>query len=205
MNREEKNQQTRRRILDSALAEFSVQGYGASSINTICGAQGISKGIIYHYFETKDDLYLACVEECFQLLTAYLKDNLPPHGEGIEAQLTSYFSARLAFFQAHPAYQRIFCDAVVMPPAHLRAAIQARKAPFDALNISILNRLIKPAVLRRDITQAEVVDVFRLYQDFINAKYQMVDARAIDIKAHEADCHLALSILLYGVLARKEA
>ena len=62
MKREEKNLQTRRRIMDSALNEFSKQGYGASSINTICSAQGISKGIIYHYFKTKDDLFLACVE-----------------------------------------------------------------------------------------------------------------------------------------------
>ena len=76
MKRGEKNQQTRRRIMDSALAEFSKRGYGASSVNTICGAQDLSKGIIYHYFETKDALYLACVEECFQLLTQYLKEGL---------------------------------------------------------------------------------------------------------------------------------
>ena len=68
MKREEKNQQMRRRIMDSALAEFSGQGYGASSVNNICSAQGISKGIIYHYFKTKDELFLACVEECFSLL-----------------------------------------------------------------------------------------------------------------------------------------
>ena len=59
MKREEKHQQMRRRIMDSALAEFSGQGYGASSVNTICSAQGISKGIIYHYFKTKDELFLA--------------------------------------------------------------------------------------------------------------------------------------------------
>ena len=70
MKREEKNQQTRRRIMDSALAEFAANGYGGSSVNTICAAQGISKGIVYHYFESKDELYLACVEECFQCLTA---------------------------------------------------------------------------------------------------------------------------------------
>ena len=40
--------------MDSALAEFSGQSYGASSVNNICSAQGISKGIIYHYFKTKD-------------------------------------------------------------------------------------------------------------------------------------------------------
>ena len=62
--------------MDSALAEFSKQGYGASSVNTICAAQDLSKGIIYHYFKTKDDLYLACVEECFELLTQYLKSCL---------------------------------------------------------------------------------------------------------------------------------
>ena len=55
MKREEKNQQTQRRIMDSALAEFAEKGYGGSSVNTICAAQGISKGIIYHYFENKDD------------------------------------------------------------------------------------------------------------------------------------------------------
>lgn len=48
----------------------------ASSINTICAARDVSKGIIYHYFKSKDDLFLACVEECFQLLTDYLKTNL---------------------------------------------------------------------------------------------------------------------------------
>ena len=55
MKREEKNQQTRRRIMDSALAEFAANGYGGSSVNTICAAQGISKGIVYHYFESKDE------------------------------------------------------------------------------------------------------------------------------------------------------
>ena len=73
MKREEKNQQTRRRIMDSALAEFSKQGYGASSVNTICASQDISKGIIYHYFKSKDDLFLACIEECFSQLTEYFQ------------------------------------------------------------------------------------------------------------------------------------
>ena len=41
--------------------EFSSQGYGGSSINTICAAQNLSKGIVYHYFATKDALYLACM------------------------------------------------------------------------------------------------------------------------------------------------
>lgn len=85
--------------MDSALNEFSSQGYGASSINTICASQDISKGIVYHYFETKDILYIACVEECFQKLTEYMQTNISYEDGGIEKQLENYFIRRTHFFR----------------------------------------------------------------------------------------------------------
>lgn len=202
MKRLEKNQQTRRRIMDSALAEFAQQGYGGSSVNTICSAQGISKGIIYHYFKTKDELYLACVEECFRELTEYLQANVPTQGAA-EAQLEGYFSARVDFFRTHPVYQPIFREAVISPPAQLTAEIQARKQAFDALNISILERLLRSLSLRPGITMAEVVDTFRQFQDFINAKDQIAGMSAQDFDMCDRRRKKALDILLYGVVARE--
>ena len=166
MKREEKNQQTRRRILESALAEFSEQGYGASSVNTISNGEGLSKGIIYHYFPTKDDLYLACVEECFQMLTGHLQSHTNMEGQTAEERLEQYFRVRLDFFEQNPQYQRIFCDAVIMPPAHLEAFIQEKKAPFDRFNIDSLNRMLEPVSLRSDLSREDVVDTFRQYQDY---------------------------------------
>lgn len=204
MKREEKNQQTRRRILESALAEFSEQGYGASSVNTISNGNGLSKGIIYHYFPTKDDLYLACVEECFQTLTAHLQSHTNMEGQTAEERLEQYFRVRLDFFEQNPQYQRIFCDAVIMPPAHLEASIQEKKAPFDRFNIDSLNRMLEPVSLRSDLSREDVVDTFRQYQDYINARYQMTGSAKIDIRDHEESCRRALRILLYGVVERKE-
>ena len=204
MKREEKNQQTRRRILESALAEFAEQGYGASSVNTISNGEGLSKGIIYHYFPTKDDLYLACVEECFQMLTGHLQSHTNMVGQTAEERLEQYFRVRLDFFEQNPQYQRIFCDAVIMPPAHLEASIQEKKAPFDRVNIDSLNRMLEPVSLRSDLSREDVVDTFRQYQDYINARYQMTGSEKIDIRDHEESCRRALRILLYGVVERKE-
>ena len=204
MKREEKNQQTRRRILESALAEFSEQGYGASSVNTISNGEGLSTGIIYHYFPTKDDLYLACVEECFQMLTGHLQSHTNMVGQTAEERLEQYFRVRLDFFEQNPQYQRIFCDAVIMPPAHLEASIQEKKAPFDRFNIDSLNRMLEPVSLRSDLSREDVVDTFRQYQDYINARYQMTGSEKIDIRDHEESCRRALRILLYGVVERKE-
>lgn len=204
MKREEKNQQTRRRIMDSALAEFSRQGYGASSINTICAAQDISKGIVYHYFETKDALFLACVAECFQSLTQYIRTNLIKQGD-VERCLEAYFAVRTRFFRSYPIYQRIFCEAVISPPVHLRARIQACKQDFDALNIQILEQLLAPLALRPGISREEVIETFRQFQDFINVRDQISDADEQEFEAHEESCRKALDILLYGVIERERS
>lgn len=204
MNREEKNQQTRRRIMDSALLEFAEKGYGASSVNTICAADGISKGIIYHYFKTKDDLYLACVEECFCMLTEHLKSHIVHQHGSIGEQMECYFSARTNFFRERPVYQRIFCEAVISPPSHLKSEIQQRKRAFDELNIEVLERLLEPVVLRPCITKAEVIETFRQYQDFINAKYQMTALNMEEFEMRDENCHKALNILLYGVIESGE-
>lgn len=199
MKREEKNQQTKRRILDGALSEFSEQGYGASSINALCSAQGISKGIIYHYFSSKDDLFLACVDECFRLLTAYLDKSMQTVTGNVEKQLEGYFAARLSFFTEHPVYQRIFCEAVVTPPAHLREEVQKCKKSFDALNLQILEHILNPIQLQSEITREEVIDTFREFQDFINAQYQTAA-----FEEHEKRCRKVIKVLLYGVIDRKE-
>lgn len=202
MKREEKNQQTRRRIMDGALAEFSKQGYGASSINTICAAQDISKGIVYHYFETKDALFLACVAECFQRLTEYIRANMIEQGD-TGFCLEEYFAIRTRFFRSYPVYQRIFCEAVVSPPEHLRAEIQTCKQDFDALNIQILEQLLAPLALRSGVSKQEVIETFRQFQDFINIRYQIADTNGREFEAREENCRKALDILLYGVIERE--
>lgn len=202
MKREEKNQITRRRILDSALSEFSAKGYGASSINTICAAQDVSKGIVYHYFETKDTLFLACVEECFQMLTDYIRNNMQ-NQVNRETDMEDYFAIRTSFFHKHPVYQRIFCEAVISPPSHLREEIQKRKHNFDELNIQILEQLLSPFTLRPNISKDEVIDTFRQFQDFINVRYQMEDTGEQAFEIREEKCRKALNILLYGVIEGK--
>lgn len=204
MKREEENQQTRRRIMEHALAEFGERGYAASSVNTICAAQDISKGIIYHYFRTKDDLFLACVGECFQRLTEYLAQKMQTSDGSVKDRLEEYFTARMSFFAENPVYQKIFCAAIISPPPHLRAQIQECKKDFDALNVQILQQLLSAVELRPQITPAEVIDTFRQFQDFFNAKYQAADLTKEEFEMHERSCRTALDILLYGVLNRKE-
>lgn len=202
MKREEKTQLSRRKILDAALREFALQGYGLSSINTICSEGEISKGVLYHHFTDKDEIYLACVEECFETLTAYLHTHIMAKST---YDVQDYFDARTLFFKENPLYQRLFCDAIVSPPPHLKEAMGKSKSAFDALNVSVLANLLKGQKLRDGIDREQAIEVFRLFQDFVNARYQMPSGSEFDMVAHEEICSRSLNILLYGIVEQREA
>ena len=204
MKREEKNALSRQRILEAALHEFSQRGYDAASLNTLCADNDISKGIIYHYFQDKDALYLLCVRECFERLTAHLLESQATAGT-VEQRLRAYFDARLLFFAQHPAYLGIFLNAVLYPPAHLAQRLAQARQAFDALNLSTLTALLTSAPLREGLTVPAVVEDFRMYMDYFNARFRVALLAAESperaLRAHEESCHRQLGILLYGVMA----
>ncbi len=61
----------RTQLLDLGRRLFNARPYDAISIDEIAAAAGISKGLLYHYFPTKRDLYVAGLSEIAgELVTA---------------------------------------------------------------------------------------------------------------------------------------
>lgn len=57
MQQKEKNELSREKILSAAIAEFGKKGYDGGSVNDMCAENKISKGLIYHYFGSKEALF----------------------------------------------------------------------------------------------------------------------------------------------------
>src|SRR5262249_58309924 len=54
---------TRARLLAAAAAEFARAGFERANVDGISLAAGYAKGTIYNYFPSKEELFLAVVEE----------------------------------------------------------------------------------------------------------------------------------------------
>lgn len=67
----------------------------------------------------------------------------------------------------------------------------------------VLTALLKKMPLRSDVTVEEVVEMFRLYQDFMNTRYRMERFAPEELERHEQICRRSLDILLYGVADRE--
>jgi AcrR family transcriptional regulator len=66
----ETKQATRARLLAAAAEEFGRVGLGRANVDAISLAAGYAKGTIYNYFPSKEDLFLAVVEEAVAQATA---------------------------------------------------------------------------------------------------------------------------------------
>lgn len=62
MTREEQKEQRQRQIMMKALELFVTKGYSETKISDIAGALGISMGLMFHYYESKEHLYKELVK-----------------------------------------------------------------------------------------------------------------------------------------------
>jgi AcrR family transcriptional regulator len=60
---QQRSEETRAQILQTALGLFSKNGYPATGVAEICRAAGVSKGAFYHHFPSKQAVFQALLED----------------------------------------------------------------------------------------------------------------------------------------------
>lgn len=200
MKQSDKSKITYDRIIEAAIKEFGINGYDGASLNHICDT-GISKGLIYHNFENKDAIYLACVECCFNTFTDFLKSL------AIRADLQLYMNARLRFFSENADLGKIFFEAVLKPPKHLQSQISNARKRFDDLNHKLYQSMLDCIVLRTGVTEEDAMDYFTLMQTMFNGYFSSPAFRKIPfceiIACHENKLSKLLEFMLYGIAERE--
>ena len=116
MKQEKKSALSREKILDAAMEEFARRGYAGASLNAVWEEKHNSKGMIYHHFRDKDELYLLCVKRCFDALTDCLSGEAAQDTGTAGERVERYFSSRLRFFSENPQLLGLFADASMDPP-----------------------------------------------------------------------------------------
>jgi len=79
--RAEQKEKRRQEILDAALALFIHKGFSATSVRDIAGAIHASPALLFHYFESKDDILMELLSVAMGGVDAaagMFDDNAPP-------------------------------------------------------------------------------------------------------------------------------
>jgi len=92
------------RILLSAIDEFSRRGYSAASTNTIVSMAGTSKGLLFHYYGNKEELFLECAGYVVEKMVQYVKERLHFNSSDIFSRFRQSLELKMCFYRDHPTY-----------------------------------------------------------------------------------------------------
>lgn len=202
MKKELKTKLTQERIIDAALIEFSQKGYKAFGINELCKNHKISKGVLYHNFAGKTELYLACVRESFHKAVSMIR------GESGEVpSLADYVERRHRFSKDFPHHSHIFFEAWLMTPAEIAEEVAKEKAVFEDLNRQVSEKLLAESTLKDHISQEQALDYLSFIQQLFRSYYLTASGSAESpslASQYERDLNKVLHLMIYGILDDKE-
>ena len=167
-----RSEETRGRILQSAMTLFGRQGFDATGVAEICAAAQISKGAFYHHFASKQAVFLNLLEEWLQSVEVDLSGALAEAPNVVEG-LLGMASRTRGIFTAADGRLSIF----------LEFWAQARKDP------EVWRRAIEPFRRYREI----FATVIR--QGMAEGTIRPVDPTA----AAQALVSLAVGLIMQGV------
>ncbi len=152
MKQQERQKNSKEKILQASMEEFSQFGYEKVTMDSICAKHKISKGMMYHYYSGKDDLFLLCVQEMYTMMQAYIEERISElkKKEALEA-LKGFWTLRECFFEQHPEQKNIFENALLRTPEHLSEKIAEIRRPIESLNRRFLHETLGKIELRENL------------------------------------------------------
>lgn len=87
-------------ILDYASRLFAEKGYETSSLNDLASAMGVSKAAVYHYFQTKQQIYDAIILDTLGGLVATVTESVAQETEA-KKKLERFMTSHARYFEAH--------------------------------------------------------------------------------------------------------
>lgn len=106
MEQSKKSAITRKKILDSAEAEFAQNGLAAARVDAIAKNAGVNKQLIYAHFQSKENLYSVILSEVYTRLSEYekvLSESSFTGMETIRMIVMEYFK----FLMDNPSFVRL--------------------------------------------------------------------------------------------------
>ncbi len=105
----------RERLLETAIGMFAQKGYAGTSVREIAERAGVSKPVLYYYFNSKEGLFLSILEMAENLQKQLLAEVLNSQGTVIDRLLMLY---RRVYeeVEAHPSFYKMIHGLIFGPP-----------------------------------------------------------------------------------------
>lgn len=111
---EEIRKSSRQKILDAALEVFAKQGYHSATVDAIAKTAGISKGLMYNYFKSKDEVLN---ELMIGMMEALMCEYMPlkPSKKFTKDDIIKFINVGIDIVLQKPYYWKLYFSVFAQP------------------------------------------------------------------------------------------
>lgn len=158
-------------ILEACIHEFAERGYEKASTNTIIKEAGISKGILFHYFQNKRSLFIYIVDYCIHIfLDEYKKYPLTETGD-IFQRLIELGFIKLKIIHTNPEVSKIVIGTYVNSPEDIRIEIESKYSSLTNEFKAAIFEKIDYTKFRRGVKVTKAIEILMLFVEALGNRY----------------------------------
>jgi AcrR family transcriptional regulator len=150
-------ERTRADIIEVATREFAEKGLAGARIDDIAAAMRTSKRMIYYYFGSKEQLYVAVLEEAYRRIRS-IESDLHLQDLAPEAALRTLVAFTVDYQRANPDFIRLVMTENIHRGVFLEGSrtIQELNIPAITAVKEIYERGVKEGVFRKGIDPVDL-------------------------------------------------
>ncbi len=144
-------------ILAVATEEFSKKGLSGSRVDEIAERTNTVKRMIYYYFESKEGLYRAVLEQAYESIRS-LEASLDLDALAPDDALRELVRATFDYHNTHPEFVRLVMNENIHHGDHIGrlSNIKARKSTVLSMLRKVIDRGVTQKLFRKDLDPVEV-------------------------------------------------
>lgn len=137
-------------VTRAAVTLFAANGYSNTSVQQIVEAAGVTKGAMYHYFQSKDDLLFAIYDRLLSLQRTHLDEIIARGGDADEVLRSACVDVIETSIASMPEGTVFFRSAHLLTPARQQEVTRRRRAYNDEF-AKLIQRGQSEGLYRTDI------------------------------------------------------
>jgi TetR/AcrR family transcriptional regulator len=172
------------RIINAAIKEFAQKGYDSASTNEIVKEAGISKGLLFHYFQSKKQLFFFLFDYCYKLVADEFYKKVDLTERDFFKRIRQAVHIKMDLQSKYPEILTFIQEAFMQDSPEIKVEFDKKKQELNAINIGIIYDGIDLSKFREDVDPQKILKIiswtFEKMSDEELLKAKMIPGHKID-------------------------
>lgn len=147
------------RILNAAIKEFAEKGYDRASTNEIVKEAGISKGLLFHYFQNKKQLFLFLFDYCYETIADEFYKKINYQETDFFKRIRHAVMVKMELLATYPDIIKFVQEVFFEESAEIKVEFDKKKSELTHINLEKVYEGIDYSKFRDDVDLAKIIKI----------------------------------------------